>query len=766
MVRSPHGATLAALIALAGCSAKDEGGDYFGTTSRAGKDAHTFYVNNGNEPEYVDPGKVHDTASSKIVNHLFEGLAAYAPNGEPVPGVAERYDATEDNLYFRFHLREDAKWNDGKPVTAHDFEYAWKRVLDPKTASQSSTNLYFVKNGELFNQGKLLVAKEDADVTDAAASGAAATSKLAKGEIAFVVTASPVTVSTSIPAFTEIPKGLESLGYDAANPKKKLGEKLVLVYEKESKELAPDAASALPPGDYDVVAMRGPTVCNGEKSYFFEVAAKDGSNKRGILPGCMLGESSAEQKWLLVAKWDAVPTFDPKKRKEPPLDPAPVGFVKQAALGSDTSILGVRAVDDRTLEVEAEYPAPFILDSVCHATSYPVRKDIIEPFEAQGEPDMWTRPESIVTNGPYEISSWRFRYEIRMRRNPHHRYHDKLKIHDIVWMSVESNVSTLNLYKAGELDYVGDNTALPLPYRPLLATKKDYQRTNYLGTYWYEFNTKVPPLDNVKVRRALNLAVDKVLITEKVTRGGETAATHVVPPFTGRGYSKLADQLTAQNDDIFASPAYAYNPELARTLLTEAGYKVVKDGDGYRAEGMPPVELLYNTSEGHKAIAVAIQDAWKKNLGVSVQLRNEEWHVMLKNVRDKNFQVVRFGWIADYDHPQTWMDTFMAKSPNNRTGWSSAPFEALIEKARKTSDPEASMKLYREAEKILADEVPKMPIYFYSKTTLMKPYVKGFTFNRRNEHMIQWLWIDDNWANDSKSEPALSVPDFGNAGAF
>lgn len=759
---------LAFALGVSACSVKDEKGDYFGTTERFGKDEHTFYVNNLGEPEYVDPGMAHDSTSSKLIYHLFEGLAQYGPDAEAVPGVAERYDKTDDNQYFRFHLRDDARWNDGQPVTAHDFEYAWKRVLDPKTASQSSTNLYFVKNGELFNQGKLLVARETADVKDGPDASAKLAATLQKGDVAFVVTASPVSVATAIPALTELPAGVESLGYDAPNPKKKLPEKLTLVYAKESKAIDPDAGRALPKGDYDVVRMVAPTVCNGDKTYYFEVVAKDGSGRRGILPGCMLEPSEAAEKKLLVARWTALPSFDPKKRIDASEEVKPIGFVDAAALAPDTSVLGVRATDDHTLEVETEYPAPFMLDVICQATSYPVRRDVVEKFKAQGEPDMWTRPENIVTNGPYEVDAWRFRYEIRMRRNPKHRYFDKLKIHDIVWMAVESNVAAMNLYKAGELDYSGDNGTIPPPYRPVLKSRKDFERVDYLATYWYELNTKVPPLDDANVRRALNLAIDKKELAEKVTRGGETPATHFVPNFTGSGYSKEVERARQSPEgDPFDSDLYSYNPALARELLGKAGFQVETVGDGYMAKGMPPIELLYNTNEGHKAIAIAIQANWKKNLGISVQLRNEEWGVMLKNVRDRNFQVVRFGWIGDYDHPQTWMDTFMAKSPNNRTGWSSAAFEALIDKARKTADVEASMKLYREAEKILADEVPKIPLYFYSKTTLVKPYVKGHHFNRRNEQLVQWMWIDPDWKKHGADDPpAFEPPRFDPPGSY
>src|SRR5579871_433010 len=167
LVRAMRVVMLLALVLLSacsGCSIANDKSPYFGTTTRVGKDPHTFYTNAGGEPEYLDPGMLHDTASEALVDSLFEGLAAYGPDAEPRPAVASGWDESADHRLFRFHLRGDAKWSDGKPVTAGDFEYAWKRVLQPDTASQSASNLYVLKNGEAFNTGKLKSAKASTSV--------------------------------------------------------------------------------------------------------------------------------------------------------------------------------------------------------------------------------------------------------------------------------------------------------------------------------------------------------------------------------------------------------------------------------------------------------------------------------------------------------------------------------------------------------------------------------------------------------------------------
>ena len=313
---------------------------------------------------------------------------------------------------------------------------------------------------------------------------------------------------------------------------------------------------------------------------------------------------------------------------------------------------------------------------------------------------------------------------------------------------------------------MGDNSTLPNDYMARLSTKKDFHRTNYLGTYWYELNVSRPPLDDVRVRRALDLGIDKRELVTRIVRGGQAPATHYVPDFTGQGYSSLVAAERSAGTDRFAGPGHDFDPALGRRLLGEAGFSVVPDGETFRAEGMPALEILYNTSEGHKQIAVAVQDMWKRHLGVSVSLRNEEWKVMLKNVRDRNFQIVRFGWIADYDHPHTFLDTFLSTSPNNRTGWSSPDFDALVERAASTAEREASIEMYRRAEALAVDAMPKIPLYFYTKSTLMKPYVKGFRFNAKNRHHLSWMWIDPAFATNTADAPAFEVPSFPPPGRY
>jgi oligopeptide transport system substrate-binding protein len=648
MKQAARAAAIAAILALSACSS-EETTPYFGATSRAGKDPRTFYVNNVSEPEYLDPGKCNDTLSGALIAQLFEGLTGYDPrDGHPVQGVAESWDRSDDNRLYRFHLRNDARWSDGVTVTAHDFEYAWKRVLRPKTASKSVPNLYTLKNGEPFSQGKLKALRRDLALKASPAAAASATGSLPRGTFVQIL--------------------------------------------------------------------------------------------------------STEKGWARVERWSSLPTYSPRPVPAPP--PTLGGFVPEEDLVEDDTVLGVRATDDRTLEVELERPTPYFLRLTSYHTLYPVRRDVIEAFEQRGDPDLWTRPESLVSNGPYVLDQWAFRYEITMRKNPHYRFADQIRLDRIVWMEVEEAHATMNLYKTGEIDYLGDNLLPPAEYMPTLSKKRDFLRNDYLAVQWYELNTRKPPLDDARVRRALNLAIDKQTLVDKVQRGGELAATHYVPDFTGMGYSAQVKADRLAGSDPFSGPGLDFDPDRARALLGEAGYPVVTESDGFRAAGFPPLEVVYNNNEGHQKAAVAIQDMWKHFLGVSVQLRSEEWKVMLNRYREGQFQIIRLGWTADYDHPQTFLEQFLSENPQNQSGWGDPRFDEALKEAAARAEPVESVRLYRKAEAIALAAMPRLPLYFDTRSTLVKPWVKGFWGSALNPHLVQYLWIDPDWQRSGNNDPA------------
>lgn len=657
---------LAAAIAIAGASGgagcEGDSGEYYGTTTRSGKAPTTYYVNAGAEPEFVDPGRVGEAIGSLLLNHVFEGLSVYDPRDtHPTQGVAMAWDKSDDNRLFRFHLRNDSLWSDGKRVTAHDFAYAWGRVLRPSLRSNAATNLHVLLNGELFARGLLKVTREQTAVSNA-------------------------------------------------------------------------------PGDNSAAVT--------------------------VLPaGAAVRVLKSEGEYSQIARHARLPSFDPERPAAAPEDsPQPLGFVPTKALMESPSVVGVRAQGDDTLEVETERPAPYFLDLTCYPSLSPLRRDVVEPLEEKGGLDAVNHLENLPYNGAYSLDGWKFRYEISLKKNPIYWRAAEVKIERVVWTMVEEARATLNLYKTGELDYIGDSSSISVEAMPFVSKKKDFIRSFYLSVYWLDFNVRRPPLDDVRVRKALNLAIDKAQLIEKVTKGGQIPATHYVPDFTGSGYADAVAADKKAGTDPFAGPGHDFDPERARALLREAGYEIVEEDGGYKAKGFPALELLYNTSEGHRAIGVAIQDFWRRHLGVTLSLRNEEWKVFLKTRSEGNFQVARGGWIVDYNHPESWLDTFLSYSPQNFGKWSDPGYEAMIKDAARTADLAESIGKFRKAEKYAVDAMPKLPLYFYTRNVLVKPWLKGFYPNPRNFHSAQWLWIDE--TGKAENRPAAAPREYPPPGPF
>jgi len=224
-----------------------------------------------------------------------------------------------------------------------------------------------------------------------------------------------------------------------------------------------------------------------------------------------------------------------------------------------------------------------------------------------------------------------------------------------------------------------------------------------------------------------------------------------VPDYTGSGYSKVASP--------FTGPEFEWNPARARELMKEAGYEVITEGGGYRASGFPQIEILYNNNESQRQVAVATQDMWKRHLGVSVTLHSEDWKVLLDQYREGHFQVIRLGWSADYDHPHTFMDLFHTGNTQNATGFSDGRYDALLDAAAAEPDEARSIAQYLRAEAIAVQAMPRIPLYFDTRTTLVKPWVKGFWGSALRPHRVAYLWIDPAWERGGPNEPAFVPPD-------
>jgi oligopeptide transport system substrate-binding protein len=339
--------------------------------------------------------------------------------------------------------------------------------------------------------------------------------------------------------------------------------------------------------------------------------------------------------------------------------------------------------------------------------------------ERHGTPD-WTKPENIVTNGPFLLHSRRIRDRIRMVKNPRYWNADTVSLRVVDALPLKSRITAMNMFLNGELDW---NHAPPGSVIPLLKGRSDFVAGPALLVYFYRLNTERRPLNDPRIRRALNCALDKAQICTYITQAGEEPARSVVPP----GMPGYEPALCG-----------AYDPAHAKQLLVEAGFP---DGRGF-----PKIEILFNSDETHKAIAEVIQQQWKRTLGIDVDLRGIAWPAYLDAMHKIDFDVCRAGWVPDYTDPNTFLDMFVTGGTHNNTNWSNVRYDELIAAAAKEPDTTKRLRLFQQAETILMDELPILPIYFYVTKNMVKSRVLNFHPNLQDSNPISVLRVDDSAA--------------------
>ncbi|MBI2343286.1 MAG: peptide ABC transporter substrate-binding protein [Deltaproteobacteria bacterium] len=490
--------------------------------------------NNLAEPEYLDPGMVQGNVEYNLCMALFEGLLVPDPKtAEPIPGVAERWEMAKDGRVYTFHLRRHAQWSDGHPVTAHDFVYAWERVLNPETGAPFAYILYYLKNARAYNLGTM----------------------------------------------------------------------------------------------------------------------------------------------------------------------------------TDPRALGVRAVDDHTLEVTLEHPTTFFLKLLPLMTYMPVPRWAIE---AHGP--LWTRPEHIVTNGPFALTAWIPYKEILVKRSPTYWDAASVRLAGVRFHPLEEKETALKMYLAGELDV---DWELPVLKMSELRSHPEMVEGPRFALYFYRLNTARPPLDDPRVRRALAMAIDRETLVNQYLQQTQIPTDTLMPA---------------------GVPQYRYpqgpgfHPQQARELLRAAGFA--------DPATFPPLTIHYNTDDRHKLIAQVIQQMWKTHLGISVQLFNEEWKSYLKTWQTRNYEISRAGWVGDYVDPQSFLDLFTSTSTQNATGWGNPEYDRLVEAASADPDQARRYALLESAETLLLDEMPMVPIMTYIKMMLVKPAVKGIYSNVLDLHPLKTVSFD------------------------
>jgi oligopeptide transport system substrate-binding protein len=564
-----------------------------------------FTFCNGTEIKTIDPATVTGIPEGRVVAAIYEPLCGRDPATlKPIPGVAERWEISPDLKTYTFHLRADARWSDGSPLTAEDFRYSFRRFLAPETQGEYAYQLWYVKNAARYSKQKPEVGER---------------------------------VEVELPRAEGVPNTVRG---------------------------------PLLEGVLKAVGQVGET-----KVHQVEVAGR--IRKFAVEPPAADVERCT---WVL-------PHFD---------------------------LVGIRVDGPRKLLLELENPTPFFLDIVAFYPLSPVHRASIEQYGAP----QWTRPEHLVSNGAFRIELRRIRDRVRLVKNEHYWNRDAVKLNTIDVLAVEGATTMLNLYMTGEADWITD---VPTPIAPQLITDRpqEFSPTPMLGTYFYRFNTKRKPFSDPRVRKAMTIAINRKQIVETVARMGQKPAFSLVPPgMAGYEPARCAPENVAE----------------AKRLLAEAGFP---DGRGF-----PKFEILYNTQEAHKAIAELIQDQWKRNLGIDVGLRNQEWGAYQDTVRMFDYDTARASWIGDYTDPNTFLDMFLTGGENNQTGWSNSEYDRLVKSAAGEANPTERLKLLRDAEVILTEALPILPIYYYVSRDMVRPYVRGFHPNVRDEHPLWAVSID------------------------
>jgi oligopeptide transport system substrate-binding protein len=506
-------AAFACAILLASCKASPK-------AITGGADNH-FRVNLSTEPPSLDWSLATDHVSFNVISNIMVGLTEFNKDLKPAPVIAKSWEVQNGGRRLVFYLRDDVLWSDGVKVRAQDFEYSWKRLLNPKTASEYAYILFDVMNAREYHEGKI----------------------------------------------------------------------------------------------------------------------------------------------------------------------------------TESGAVGVRALDDFTLEVQLRHPASYFLSITTFEVTFPQRQDIVEKFESR-----WTDPENIVTNGPFVLASWKHENQIQLRANPGY-FAGKPMIETVSMFMITEKTTALAMYEQGHLDFI-DNHSIPTLEKRRVAKHRGFKRVPQLTGYYYGFATDRMPFNDPKVRKAFAVAIDREVFP-KILHGGEKPAASWIPP-----------GMPAHNPKI----GLPFNPVEARRLLREAGYP--------EGKGFPRVTLGYNTEEDHKVIAEAVQSMWQRNLGVVVNLENQEWKVYLKRLQNNPPDVFRMGWGADYPDPDNFMKLFTANSGNNNTRWKNPRYDQLLEQAARELDAGRRAKLYDQAQTILCEtDFPIVPLFWSSENTLLNPRFTGLELN-------------------------------------
>ena len=381
--------------------------------------------------------------------------------------------------------------------------------------------------------------------------------------------------------------------------------------------------------------------------------------------------------------------------------------------------VGIKALDSHTLKVNLKNPTPFFIGLLSHYSTWPVHKEtVLKHGDIDDRNGEWTRPGNFVCNGPFQLKTWELNNKIVVEKNPHYYDASMVRLNEIHYYPVSNVMTEDRMFRAGQLHLT---SSMPTQKCPIYIEEKNpnLKIDPYMGTYFYRINTENETLSDVRVRKALAYSIDRQLLVDKVTQCGQIPAYSFTPPGSN-GYQP--------------STEIPYDPVLAKQLLAEAGYS--------SDNPFPKLEILFNTNEGNRKVALAIQQMWQNELGIEVELVNQDWKVYLSREMVGDFQISRAGWIGDYEDPNTFLDLMRPNRGNNKTGWENMDFDALVEEANTINDQEKRYELLNEAEKILIDNMPIIPLYTYVRVYQLSSDVKGFNPHILDHHHPKFIYLE------------------------
>jgi oligopeptide transport system substrate-binding protein len=602
--------------------------------------------------------------------------------------LAERWKLDEDATEIVFHLRRDAKFSNGDPITARDFVYSLRRGLRPELAARSAYLAYEIKYAQGINEAGSFVRDP-------------ATGK-------FVTEAEAAPPAEKAPA-TEA-AGAKPADGTTAEPTKELGDR-----EAADKEEAPVAA---PPATTDPEALHRAEL------------AKEGENEA---PDTPFHRFIHEPTRLVVPS-------DAKEREKlfkenPKLQGLLAGKEFVPVTPED---LGVEAVDDHTLRMTLVQPAPYFLGLLPHQFFRVIHEGTVEKNGVA-----WTRPENIVVSGAFTLAFHKPYNEVRVVKNPRYWDADRVRLESISFYPLEEQTTMLNLYKAGDVDATYNHTVPAAWLKSGVREMKDYMDAPENTIEYYLCNVTKAPMNDPRVRKAFAMGIDRKALAE---------------------YRVVAKPLTAFSPEgIFVGypqpKGNDLNPERAKQLLAEAGYKDASGKFDPSKFPIAEVEITYNTSESNRAVAEFIQAQWKQNLGLTIPLKNVEWKTFLdqrSKLQYKGF--ARAGWVGDYMDPYSYLALFTTMGHDNGAGWLDQKFVQMLKAANREPDQAKRYEMLAKAEAYLLEQQPVIPLVTPATSWMKKPYVKGLYPNPMTLHAWKYVYIEhdrakwDHQMPDMKSE--------------